>query len=294
MTEALTPRLPTGLSPSSISTYMKCPRRFMNEKILGQRSPGSVDSVLGTFVHRSLELLMDRPAHERTIATWKADAKTAWGETIIDEDFIQLNLGRAAQKEFRARALKSAHAYFGLEDPSEIEVVSTEQEMACVIDGVPLRGIVDRLERNERKRLVVSDYKNGKMPNLKYPDSMDDKKRQMNIYAAMTVATMDEEPEYGRLIFTAFGKEIGVPFTKSSIGETVAEAVAVWDEVHASFKSDSWAPKTSALCGWCPFLATCPEGLQVVLDRVSSGRNVSDQAFSILKAHASRYDAEEF
>jgi putative RecB family exonuclease len=294
MTEALTPRLPTGLSPSSISTYMKCPRRFMNEKILGQRSPGSVDSVLGTFVHRSLELLMERPAAKRTMDNWKVDAKTAWGETIVDPDFIQLNLGRSAQKDFRARALKSAHAYFGMEDPTEVDVVATEQEMSCVIEGVPLRGIVDRLERNDRKKLVVADYKNGKMPNLKFPDSMDDKSRQMNIYAVMTKATMDEEPEYGRLIFTAFGKEICVPYTPSSIEETVAEAVAVWDGVHASFKSDSWAPKTSALCGWCPFLATCPEGLQVVLDRVSSGRSVSDQAFSILKAHASRYDAEEF
>jgi len=294
MTDVLTPRLPTGLSPSSISTYMKCPRRFREEKIYGQRSPGSIDSVLGTFVHRSLELLMDRPSAERTIENWKKDAVVAWGETLVDEDFIYLNLGRSAQKDFRARALKSAHAYFGMEDPAEIDVVATEQKMDCVIGGVPLRGIVDRMERNAKGELVVADYKNGKMPNMKFPDSMTDKTRQMNIYAAMTEATADEKPAYGRLIFTAFGKEILVPYTPSSIQATVDEAVGVWDEVHASFKADDWAPKTSALCGWCPFLAKCPEGLEVVLDRVSSGRSVSDQAFSILKAHASRFDAEEF
>lgn len=288
------PRLPSGLSPSSISTYMKCPRRFREEKIYGQRSPGSVDSVLGTFVHLSMELLMQRPAVERTIENWKRDAATAWAETLVDEDFITLQLGRSAQKDFRARALKSAHAYFGMEDPAEIDVVATEQKMDCVIDGVPLRGIVDRMERNPDGELVVADYKNGKMPNLKFPDSMADKSRQMNIYAAMTKATMGEDPAYGRLIFTAFGKEIRVPYSPSSIQATVDEAVAVWDNVHASFKADDWEPKTSPLCGWCPFLAKCPEGLQVVLDRVSSGRSVSDSAFSILKAHTARFDSEEF
>ncbi|MHB1784147.1 MAG: PD-(D/E)XK nuclease family protein, partial [Acidimicrobiales bacterium] len=47
-------RLPSALSPSSISTYEQCPRRFQHSRIDRLPDPSGPDAVLGTFVHHVL------------------------------------------------------------------------------------------------------------------------------------------------------------------------------------------------------------------------------------------------
>jgi RecB family exonuclease len=53
------------------------------------------------------------------------------------------------------------------------------------LDGAPLFGIVDRLERRG-DRLVVSDYKTGKAP--KWQEEVDEKLEQLRLYAAILEA----------------------------------------------------------------------------------------------------------
>ena len=151
-------KLPTGLSPSSMDLYHQCPRRFEEEKMKGLYSPPGVEALLGTFVHRVLELLMQHPSEERTRDAAKECARLAWPETEAEKDFIRLNLTDEAKLKFRWDGWTSVLNYFEMENPVEVDVVSTEQRLEVIIDGVPLRGIIDRLDRVEGK-LVVSDYK---------------------------------------------------------------------------------------------------------------------------------------
>lgn len=259
------PKLPTGLSPSSIDLYEQCPRRFEEEKIKGMFSHPGVEAMLGTFVHRILELLMQKPPEERTLDVAKECARLAWPETESHGSFKNLRLDENAKLRFRWDAWKSIENYFEMEPPAGVEVVATERNVKATLNGVPIRGIIDRLDR-EDGRLVVSDYKNGKLPNAKYDKGA--KANQLNYYAGLVQELEGELPAKGRLIFTAHSTVIPVEFTEESVQIVLNKAKEIWDEVHANFAATDYSapgqsafpPKPSMLCAWCPVMMQCPEG----------------------------------
>lgn len=263
------PKLPTGLSPSSFGTWNTCPRKFEEEKIRGLFSPSGPEAILGTFVHRILELLMQKLPEERTLDEAKACARIAWPEIVDHGDFKRQGFDTEAQKKFRWDAWTSVENYFAMEPPEKVDVVATERNVKCTLDGVPMRGIIDRLDR-EDGRLVVSDYKNGKLPNPKFPE---DKLNQMNIYAAMIEAIEGERPIEGRLIFTAHSVIMPVEYTDDSVAEVQAKLKTAWEAIHANFAAtdfekpsslSAFPAKTGMLCGWCPAVGHCPEGQSFV------------------------------
>ena len=178
------PAMVAALSPSSIATFKQCPRRFFYEKILRLETEPGLEAVCGSFVHLVLEHFMRLPAAERTPEAARRLATERWAEFVLDEDsrFTELGLDETATKDFKRRAWAGIVGYFSIEDPTRVEVVATEQEMRADLDGAPLYGIIDRLER-WGDRLVVSDYKTGKAP--KWQDEIDEKLEQLLLYAAM-------------------------------------------------------------------------------------------------------------
>lgn len=258
-------------------TYGQCPRRFEEEKIKGMFSPPGVEALLGTFVHRILELLMQKPPEERTLEVAKECARLAWPETQNHGQFKNLHLSEEAQKKFRWDAWTSVENYFEMEPPESVDVVATERNVKAVLNGVPIRGIIDRLDR-EDGRLVVSDYKNGKLPNPKFDKG--EKNDQLNLYAGLVQELEGELPMVGRLIFTAHSVVIPVEFTEESVAAVLGKARGIWDAVHESFAATDYSKpgqsafpaKTSPLCGWCPAVATCPEGRANVTMMYRMGR----------------------
>ncbi|MBY0404575.1 MAG: PD-(D/E)XK nuclease family protein, partial [Cyanobacteria bacterium] len=45
-----------SLSPSSLNTYMQCPRKFFYQKTLGLRGESSEEASMGTLIHRLMEV----------------------------------------------------------------------------------------------------------------------------------------------------------------------------------------------------------------------------------------------
>src|SRR5437879_2463797 len=58
---------PRSLSPSACSSFKECPLAFRFSYLEQLPEPPSSATSKGTLVHRALELLMDRPADERSI-----------------------------------------------------------------------------------------------------------------------------------------------------------------------------------------------------------------------------------
>lgn len=256
-----------------MGSYLKCPRRFQEEKINGRRTPSSVDAELGTFVHLTMELLMQKPAEERTFDAAMECCRLAWNETLEVEDFKALNLSADDMRDFRWRARYSIENYFNdIEDPTKVDVVATEQKMNAVLGGVPVRGIVDRVDRNLEGEIEIVDYKNGKVPDPKWPDQAVEKVDQMNIYAAMTRETTGLLPKRGRLIFTSHSVDMPVEYTDESIDETITKIKGVWEMVKTDFESGVWTPNPSGLCAWCPFMEECPEGMADATFRYLKGK----------------------
>ncbi|MHB8463387.1 MAG: RecB family exonuclease [Acidimicrobiales bacterium] len=189
MTEVLAPPeshppMVAALSPSSIATFKQCPRRFFYEKILRIETEPGLEAVCGSFVHLVLEHFMRLPPAERTPEAARRLATERWAEFVVDEEsrFAELGLDEDTTRDFKRRAWTGISGYFSIEDPMTVDVVATEQEMEAELDGAPLFGIVDRLER-WGERLVVSDYKTGKAP--KWQDEIDEKLQQLRLYAAI-------------------------------------------------------------------------------------------------------------
>src|SRR5690606_40099543 len=75
---------------------------------------------------------------------------------------LELDEAGTAQLEADARAL--VERYFRLEDPRTITPIGIELKLELELDGIRLRGIIDRLELDEAGELVVTDYKTGRAP----------------------------------------------------------------------------------------------------------------------------------
>jgi putative RecB family exonuclease len=258
-------RPPSGLSPSSIDLYLQCPARFEWEKIDRNESMAGEAAVKGTFVHRVLELLMQQDPEDRTPDMARLFMAETYTEILGNREFMSLALPESDVRSFRRDAWTSVRRYFEMEDPSQIEVVSTEERIEAEIEGVPIRGIIDRLERDVLDDLVITDYKNGKVPIPRYRAP---KMRQLNYYAALVEAAKGERPVAGRLVFTAFGEIIDTNFTDESVEDAIATAVEVWHGVHRDM-DEGFAPNPGPLCGWCPKVADCAEGKAEVISRGS-------------------------
>lgn len=270
--------MPSGLSPSSIDLWHQCPRRFEQEKVNGRSGGTGAAAVAGTNVHRALELLLQLPPKERTREAAYACLKEAWPECVSSGEFKSLGLSEEEVAAFRRSAVASIRTYLTIEDPARVDVVATERFMNAELSGVPFRGIIDRLDRDRSGGLIVTDYKNGKVP---APMFQGPKLRQLNFYGALVEAVDGKRPKEGRLVFTAYGKVIDTRITQRSMESAVGEAVEVWDALKWSFDNDDFLPKTGPLCGWCPFAAECPEGLAFLQERRAEGK---------LKKAAPNYD----
>ncbi|HEX9467120.1 MAG TPA: PD-(D/E)XK nuclease family protein, partial [Acidimicrobiia bacterium] len=64
---------PWSLSPSACSSFKSCPLAFRFSYLERLPEPPSPWTSKGTLVHRALELLLDRPADERTLDAALAD-----------------------------------------------------------------------------------------------------------------------------------------------------------------------------------------------------------------------------
>lgn len=262
----------TGLSPSSIDLWLQCPRKFREQKMLGRHGGTSESALMGTLVHLILERLMGLPGEQRTVKAARRLTLEAWPEFETGDEWLAWVASLAAPPDvvdLRRRVWASVCGLFQIEDPSDVEVLATERFVEATVEGVPLRGIVDRVDRDVFGGVVVTDYKTGKVP---APWFRAGKFRQLNLYAAMLEAVDGERPDEGRLLFTSFGEVVGTSVTAESVAEAVEVADEAWSGVQAAEAGGEWPASPGPLCGWCPFVGECAEGLDEVRGRRAAGK----------------------
>jgi putative RecB family exonuclease len=248
--------------------YHQCPKRFEIQKIDGGYDPPGREALAGTFVHKILEIVMQNPEGQRTLEIAKDAARSAWAEMSDNKDFAALELSEEDQKMFRWNGWMSVENYFEMEDPNSVKVQATEKWVQAKIDGVLLRGIIDRIDKVDGN-VVISDYKNGSVPKPQYRQS---KWEQLNFYAAIIRKNWGVRPKKGRLLFTAHSEILETDFTNRSVDKIVDKTVETWSAINTDFNGGGFKAKPGPLCGWCPALATCPEGMADARMRYLKGR----------------------
>ena len=82
--------LPKRLSPSAASTFDQCPRRWRFRYIENRPEPSGEAAMVGSFVHRVLELLLAEVPEDRTVDRAKQLARDTWPETAARDGFSDL------------------------------------------------------------------------------------------------------------------------------------------------------------------------------------------------------------
>ena len=246
---------PTGLSPSSVSAFKDCPLAFRFSYIERLPEPPSAPASKGTLVHRALELLMCRPAAERTVDAALVDLEQARHELAVHPEFAELDLTEAEWATFHSDAEVLVRRYFELEDPTTVNPIGLELKLAAEVGRVTLRGIIDRLELDADGELVVTDYKTGSVPSEMYENT---RLAGVHIYALLCERMLGRRPARVQLYFLSKPEAIIARPTEQSVTGVERKTTAVWSAIARACERDDFRPHPGPLCQYCTFKPYCP------------------------------------
>ena len=250
--------LPSTLSPSKITAFTNCPLAFRFSVIDHLPEPPSPAALKGTLVHRALELLFaDYSSGSRNKQAGQESLQRAFEElqNCEDGELEGLGLDEAATAAFLADARELVNRYFELEDPDTVHAVGLELHATMTLDGVEVRGIIDRLDERKDGSLVVVDYKTGRAPR---PEQSRSRLGGVNLYALMCEANGWGRPAAVRLMYLRDRVVISATPTDQAMRGTRQRALGVWSAIERACKQDDFRPNPSSLCRYCAFQARCP------------------------------------
>lgn len=218
----------------------------------------------GTIVHHILENLYELPPGRRTLGT-AIDTVSAAIESHIEElhslpevaDSGSASAAEHVRNQVEAFVKEMLEAYFALEDPTAIEPVARELRLHGDLDGTPVVGVIDRLERDSDGAYVVSDYKTGKAPGAKYQEAAF---FGLRVYAAL----LEANEEYGtaptklRLIYLKSREILEMNIDQGHLRGTRTQMAAISRAIESATERDNWPASPGKLCDWCHFKPICP------------------------------------
>lgn len=252
---ALARALPMTLSPSKVSAFKNCPLAFRFSVIDRIPEPPSPAASKGTLVHRALELLMLRPPAARTLEAALADLATARTELAAHPEFAELEMTVDQWDTFYGEAERLVHNAFLIEDPRAIVPVGLEVMLSMEIDGVTVRGIIDRLEIDANGDFVVTDYKTGRAPRDGF-----EKQRLAGVeyYALLCESVLGRLPARVQLVHLAEPEVIVYEPSPGTLRGVRQRTGAIWTAVKRACATDDFRPHPGPLCDWCSFKDYCP------------------------------------
>lgn len=247
--------LPTSLSPSKVSSFTDCALAFRLSAIDRLPEPPSAPATKGTLVHATLERLFCLAPPERTLAA----ALTCFDEAIeslrLDPEFTGLELDADAEAAFLDDAEQLVRRYFELEDPTRVHPIGLELKMEVQLDDLHLRGIIDRLELDADGRLVVTDYKTGRVPGEQHERA---RLGGVQFYSYLCERLFGQRPARVQLLYLSEPVAIIAEPTEQSARGLERKVRAVWRAVAWACEREDFRPRVSRLCDWCSFKAYCP------------------------------------
>jgi putative RecB family exonuclease len=248
-----------SLSPSRAADFKSCPLLYRFRTIDRIPETPSRVAVRGTIVHGVLERLFDLPSTERTLAAARELLPQVWQQLAVDEPEAAALFSDDAEGAELAEWLESAQHllgnYFLLEDPSRFEPAAREQLVEVVIDGLRLRGYVDRLDENADGELRVVDYKTGTTPREAFEGKA---LFQMKFYALVLWRTRGVVPRQLRLMYLADTDTLSYAPDADELVRFERTLRAIWAAIERATQSGDFRPSPSRLCEWCDHQIRCP------------------------------------
>ena len=242
------------LSPSRAGDFKTCPQLLKFRAIDRLPEPATTYQARGTTAHQALEWLFDMPPAGRTPETLFDLFRRAWTElrgTEYDGLFDDLETERA----WGVESLELLSNYFTVEDPRQIEPLDRELDMLEEMDGITIRGILDRIEETADGRLVITDYKTGKAPPERYalPAFF-----ALKIYALLIRRRTGRTPSSLKLIYLNGPTVYEIPVNDAQLDAVDRQLRALWSAIERALDENVFPTRVSRLCDWCSFQDICP------------------------------------
>lgn len=247
-----------ALSPSRASDFMQCPLLYRFRVVDKLPEPATPAMARGTLVHAVLERLFDLPASQRTREAAGGLLPGQWermladrpelAELVDDSDPVRL-------QSWYDEALRLVERWFTLEDPTRLEPAERELYVETQIDGLTLRGYVDRLDVAPDGRMRVVDYKTGRAPG----ESFEAKALfQMKFYALVLWRLHGRVPTRLHLVYLGNAEVIAYEPEERDLLAVERKLRALWLAIERAATTGDFRPSPSRLCNWCRHKELCP------------------------------------
>jgi putative RecB family exonuclease len=239
---------------------MQCPLLYRFRVIDKLPSPPHPAAARGTLVHAVLERLFDLPSAARTIEAAAALVEPQWRELLEDRpelaDLVQES-DPAALAGWFGDAVSLLERWFTLEDPTKLEPAERELRVEVDVDGLTLRGIVDRLDLTPTGEMRVVDYKTGKAPLAQFESKA---LFQMKFYALVLWRLRGQVPRMLQLVYLGGDEPVIVRYCpdEADLQAVERKLKALWHAIEAAARSGDWRPNKTRLCDWCDHRSLCP------------------------------------
>jgi len=247
-----------ALSPSRASDFMQCPLLYRFRVIDKLPSAPSAAAARGTLVHQVLERLFDLPADGRTIEAASAMVEPEWKALLQDEPELAELVDEedpAAVASWFGDAISLIERWFTLEDPTRLEPAERELYVETDLDGLTLRGYVDRLDVSPSGEMRVVDYKTGRSPSERFEAKA---LFQMKFYALVLWRLRGQVPRMLQLVYLGNSEIVRYSPDEAELLAVEGKLKALWKAIETAAQTGDWQPRTSRLCDWCDHRALCP------------------------------------
>jgi len=244
-----------NLSPSRASQFKTCPKQFKYANVDKILEPTNEVQAKGTTVHQALEDLFDLPSEERTTEKLHNLFREAWTKVRGNDEHHNLFSSIEEERDWGLEGLKLLNNYMTLEDPRSFEPIERERWVRGTIEDLNLRGILDRMDRNDNGELIIVDYKSGKAPIAKYKEP---RFFALKLYALLIKEETGEMPVELKLIYLQNSTIHTLKIDNEILEQAKQEILEVWNNIKIAFQNNEFPPIKNALCDWCYYKPICP------------------------------------
>ena len=243
------------LSPSRAGDFKTCPQLFKFRAIDRIPEPPSVHQARGTTAHLALQRLFDDAVEKRTPERLYDLFREAWTEIRVDDEFAGLFSDLEEERTWGIESMELLANYFAIEDPTTFDPEDRELDMLEDLDGMLIRGILDRIDRDPDGRLVITDYKTGKAPPERFALSAF---FALKIYALLIRNKLGETPKEVRLLYLNGPTLYRLPVDDRQLDAMDGQLRALWSAIEKALSDDRFPARPGRLCDWCSYQEICP------------------------------------
>lgn len=237
-------KVPEYISYSQIDNYLICPLRYKYSYTLRVPTPPNHSLSFGNTIHETLKefhtqkMFGKRPTLEELLSIYEK----RWDPLgYVDEKH------RKQRFESGKDLLKK---YYEKNIDLDVKHVGLEKSFVLDIDGIKLKGKIDRIDKLPDGKVEIIDYKTGTTKTQKEVD--DDV--QMTIYTMAATEALKIRPDMLSLYYLESGDKLSTNRTAKQV-EAQKEIIK---GVVEGIKEGNFEPKPGYDCKWCDYKEICP------------------------------------